>query len=176
MPTEPAGLGSAPEDLHDLDWERVAVPGDFCDVQGLISFTAGEAWAQSGTWGKVHAENRPEDVVYGDVLGDARVEAALLVGCDTGGETASGRLAWAYLVFTSEDGELRLLGTVAPQQYLGGQASAFNGIELASDRVTAHESWYRESDAVCCPTGKAITTWNVRNDGTLEAESPRITA
>lgn len=65
---------------------------------------------------------------------------------------------------------------ITPQQYLGGQASAFDGIELASGRVTAHESWYREGDAICCPSGKAITTWNVRDDGTLEAESPRTTA
>ncbi|GGV56899.1 hypothetical protein GCM10010294_03040 [Streptomyces griseoloalbus] len=132
--------------------------------------------ARSGTWGTAHAEHRPEDVVYGNVLGDSRVEAALLVGCDTGGETAGGRLAWAYLVFTSEEHELRLVGTITPQQYLGGHASAFDGIELDSGRVTAHESWHRKNDPTCCPSGKAVTTWTPGDDGTLEAGSPRITA
>jgi hypothetical protein len=171
-----AALGSAPENLRDLDWERTAVPGDYCGVPGLITFTSGEATAQSDTFGKVHAEHYPEDVVYGDVLGDSRVEAALRVGCDTGGQTASGRLAWAYLVFTSEERELRLVGTVTPQQYLGGQASAFDGIELASGRVVAHERWYRRNDATCCPSGKAVTTWRPGDDGTLEAGAPRVTA
>ncbi|MGW4159952.1 hypothetical protein [Streptomyces sp. NPDC004788] len=175
-PTRSAGLGRAPEDLRDLDWAGVAVPGDFCGVRGLIGFKSGQAWAQSGTWGRVHAENRPEDVVYGDVLGDSRLEAALLTGCDTGGQTASGRLAWAYLVFTSEGGELRLVGTITPQQYLGGQASAFEGIALTPGRAVAHESWYREGDAVCCPTGRATTTWTLGDDGTLAPGAPHVTA
>ncbi|MEU9063485.1 hypothetical protein AB0D13_32635 [Streptomyces sp. NPDC048430] len=70
------------------------------------------------------------------------------MGCDTGGDTASGRLAWAFLVFASEDDQLLLLGTVTPQQYAGGQASGFERIDLARGRVTAHESWHRHEDGV----------------------------
>jgi hypothetical protein len=175
-PPTPPALGSAPDDLRELDWTHTAVPGGFCDVPGLITFKSGRAWAQSGTWGNIHAEHRPEDVVYGDVIGDSRAEAALLVGCDNGGETAGGRLVWAFLVFTSEKRKLRLVGTIIPQQYLSGQASGFDGIELSFGRVIAHEVWFRENDANCCPTGKATTTWKPGDDGTLQPGSPRITA
>ncbi|MET8566921.1 hypothetical protein [Streptomyces sp. NPDC004783] len=169
-------LNEAPDDLRGLDWARTAVPGDFCHVPGLIRFRSGKAPVRSDEWGSVRAEHFPDDVVYGDVVGDSRVEAALRVGCDTGGDTASGRLVWAYLVFTSEDGKLGLLGTITPQQYAGGQASSFESIDLARGRVTAHESWHRQADGVCCPSGKAVTVWRVGDDGTLEAGAPRVTA
>ncbi|MFJ3326434.1 hypothetical protein ACIPMT_18520 [Streptomyces griseus] len=168
-------LGAATQDLRDMDWARTAVPGDFCDVPGLISFTSGEATVRSDTHGSVHAEQYVENVVYGDVLGDERVEAALRVGCDTGGETGGGRLAWAFVVFTGEQGRLRLVGTVTPQKYEGGHASGFDGVELASGRVTAKETWHRELDATCCPSGKAVTVWRVGADGLLVAGEPRVT-
>src|SRR5690606_36394621 len=78
-----AALGSAPEDLRDMDWAHTAVPGDFCQVPEPIRFTSGEATVRSERWGTVHAEQRLDTVVYGGVLGDSRAEAALLVGCDT---------------------------------------------------------------------------------------------
>lgn len=168
-------LGGAPEDLRQLDWARTAVPGGFCHVPDPITFTSGEATVRSERWGTVHAEQYPDDVLYGDVLGDSRVEAALLVGCDTGGQTGSGRLAWAYVVFTSEEQRLRLVGTVTPQKYEGGQASSFEGIDLASGQVTARENWHRSTDASCCPSGKAVTVWRVGDDGILEAGAPRVT-
>lgn len=168
-------LGGAPEDLRQMDWARTAVPGDYCHVPGLISFTSGEATVRSERWGTVHAEQYPDGVVYGDVVGDARVEAALLVGCDTGGQTGSGRLVWAYVVFTSEEQRLRLVGTVTPQKYEGGNASSFEAIDLANGRVTARENWHRSGDPSCCPSGAAVTVWEVGDDGTLKAGAPRVT-
>ncbi|GGP85369.1 hypothetical protein GCM10010247_68230 [Streptomyces calvus] len=176
-PPADAGPGSAPDDLHDLDWARLAVPGDFCDIPDPITFTDGEATAHSDTHGTVHAEHHPDDVVYGDVVGDSRTEAALLVGCDTGGQTASGRLAWAYVVFSSEEGRLRHVGTVTPQQYIGGQASSFVSVLLDPGQVIAHESWHRRTDATCCPSGSAVTVWRVDRDdpdGTLKPGLPRV--
>ncbi|NBE53344.1 hypothetical protein [Streptomyces boluensis] len=169
--------GKVPEDLRDLDWARTSVPGDFCDVAGLITFKSGRAWAQSKTYGKIHAENVPDQVTYGNVLGDSRVEAAMQVGCDNGGEMGSGRLVWAYLVFSSEQGQLKVVGTLTPQQDPPGFAvSTFEKVELSPGRVTAYENWHREdSDALCCPTGKAVTTWTPGADGSLEAGKPRIT-
>lgn len=168
-------LSRAPEDLHEMDWDRTAIPGDFCHVPEPITFTSGEATVRSERWGTVHAEQYPDEVIYGDVLGNSGVEAAVRVGCDTGGQTGSGRLVWAYVVFTSEEQRLRLVGTVTPQKYEGGQASSFEGIDLARGRVTARENWHRSADASCCPSGKAVTVWRVGDDGTLEAEAPRVT-
>ncbi|MFA3877725.1 hypothetical protein ABS735_29295 [Streptomyces sp. MMCC 100] len=168
-------LGSAPDNLRQLDWARTAVPGDYCHVADPITFTAGEATVRSERWGTVHAEQYPDEVVYGDVVGDSRAEAALRVGCDTGGQTGSGRLVWAYVVFTSEEQRLRLVGTVTPQKYEGGQASSFEGIDLANGQVTARENWHRSTDASCCPSGKAVTIWRVGDDGTLKAGAPRVT-
>ncbi len=173
--SDTGSLGAATKDLRHMDWARTAVPGDFCDVPGLVSFTSGEATVRSDTHGTVHAEQYVEDVAYGDVLGDDGVEAALRVGCDTGGETGGGRLAWAFVVFAGEQGRLRLVGTITPQQYEGGHASGFDGIELASGRVTAEETWHREMDPTCCPSGKAVTVWRVGADGLLTAGEPRVT-
>lgn len=91
------------------------------------------------------------------------MEATLRVGRDTGGDTASGRLTWAFLAFASEDDQLLLLGGVTPQQYAEGQ-------------VTAHESWHQHEDGVCCPSDKADTVWQVGADGSLEAWAPHVTA
>ncbi|MFB8382773.1 hypothetical protein [Streptomyces rubiginosohelvolus] len=96
------------------------------------------------------------------------------MGCDTGGRTG-GRLAWAFVVFTGEQGRLRLVGTITPQKYEGGHASGFDGIALASGRVTAEETWHRRMDPTRCPSGKAVTEWRVGADGLLTAGEPRVT-
>ncbi|MFF2124283.1 hypothetical protein ACFVW1_02570 [Streptomyces olivochromogenes] len=172
-----AAPGKVPKDLRDLDWAHTAVPGDFCDVPGLITFTSGEALAQSRTYGKVHTEHRPAEVVYGNVLGDSRVEAALLVGCDNNGGTGSGRIVWAYLVFASEQDKLKVIGVLTPQQAPPSSgASEFEKVQLTAGRVTAFEKWHRDTDPSCCPSGRAVTTWTPRAGGTLEAGAPRITA
>ncbi|WP_257133004.1 hypothetical protein [Streptomyces sp. ms184] len=67
------------------------------------------------------------------------------------------------------------MGTITPQKYEGGHASGFDGIALASGRVTAEETWHRRMDPTCCPSGKAVTEWRVGAAGLLTAGEPRVT-
>jgi hypothetical protein len=168
-------VGEAPADLHDVDWAQVPVPGDFCGVPGLVTLKGGEATATSRTWGPVHL-SRFGNVVYGDVEGDPHSEAAVNVGCDNGGGTASGQLAFAFVVFEGIQGRLILVGTVTPQKNPPDQhPTLLWKIQMKPGRVIAHEQWYRPSDGTCCPTGTAETIWTVK-DGRLTPGTPHVTS
>jgi hypothetical protein len=56
---------------------------------------------------------------YGD-LGKGFQVAAFDVGCDNGGGTAAGQLAFAVIIFEVSDGQLRVLGTLTPQKQTSG--------------------------------------------------------
>ncbi len=169
-------VGAAPADLHDVDWARVPVPGDFCGVPGLVTFKGGEATATSRTWGPVHLFRRDEGMVYGDIEGDQRSEAAVSVGCDNGGGTAAGQLAFAFVVFEGVQGRLIAIGTVTPQKNPPDQHTTLLWkLQMTRGRLIAHENWYRPMDPTCCPTGKAETIWTVK-DGHLTPGAPHITS
>ncbi len=48
-------------------------------------------------------------------------------------------------------------------------------VELTRGRVVAYETWYRPSDATCCPSGTAVTVWTLQG-GRLSPGAPRITS
>ncbi|MET9252590.1 hypothetical protein [Streptomyces sp. NPDC003717] len=173
-------LGPAPADLHDADWDHARVPGDFCHIAGSVGLDADsyDVTGESSLWGTVHVNRTPQEVVYGDVTGDGRDEAALRVGCDNGGGTAAGDIAFGAVVLTSDRGRLRALGTVTPQYEpdSGPHAALIGDLTLARGKVTAEEDWYRTSDATCCPTGVAVTVWSLSAGGTLTAGPPRVTS
>jgi hypothetical protein len=171
-------VAAAPADLHDVDWARVPLPGEFCGVPGLVTFKGDEATATSDKWGPVHLfrfhNSQNGSVVYGDVTGDHRSEAAVNVGCDNGGGTAGGQLAFAFVVFQGIQGRLTVIGTVVPQKNPPNQhATLLWKVQLTRGRVIAHENWYRPSDSTCCPTGTAVTIWTLQ-DGHLTPGAPRI--
>ncbi|MFJ7298210.1 hypothetical protein [Streptomyces collinus] len=163
-PTTRKAVGAAPENLRDTEWPNVPIPGDFCDIPGLIHFKGKqEATASSHTWGTVHIYR--SDVVYGDIDGDRRDEAAVHIGCDNGGGTAAGQIAYGAVVFRNVQGQLIALGTVKPQKEPPAvHCTLLAKIVLTASKVTAHEKWYRPTDSNCCPTGTATTVWEVRND------------
>jgi hypothetical protein len=130
--------------------------------------------ADSGIWGIVDVEIS-DSPVYGDLDGDGQLEAAVSVGCDNGGGTADGQLGFAYVVVAARAGRLRVLGTVTPSIHRPGlHVSLFESIKIDVGRITAVEAWYRESDATCCPGGRATTVWTY-SDGQLTPGLPDIT-
>jgi hypothetical protein len=176
VPTTTAqSVGDAPADLHDVDWATIPIPGEFCGVPGLVTFTDNEATGTSDKWGPVHLSRVP-DMVYGDITGDRRSEAAVNVQCDNGGGTASGQLAFAFVVFEGAGGRLTTIGTVTPQKNPPSQhVTLLTKVQLRRGHVIAHELWYRPGDGTCCPTGTAVTTWKLQ-DGQLTAGAPHITS
>jgi hypothetical protein len=168
-------VATAPADLHDVDWARVPVPGDFCGVPGLVTFKQDEATAASNRWGPVHLF-RSMPVVYGDLDGDGHSEAAVNVECDNGGGTADGQLAFAFVIFEGVRGRLIPIGTVTPQKNPPDQhVTLLTKVQLTRGRVIAYETWYRASDGTCCPTGTAVTIWTLQ-DSHLTPGPPRVTS
>uniref|UniRef100_A0AAU2VCW5 Lipoprotein n=1 Tax=Streptomyces sp. NBC_00003 TaxID=2903608 RepID=A0AAU2VCW5_9ACTN len=169
----PVLVGPAPTDLHDADWAKTPIPGEFCDVPGLIRLDAeGKATAVSRTWGTVRIQ-RGIKVEYGDTDGDQRDEAAIYMGCDDNGATMSGQLVAAYVVFTHKGNSLAVIGAITPRQKSAEYSTALVRLEFAPGRITAHEKWYRQTDAHCCATGDATTVWTREGDRLTPGE-PRV--
>ncbi|MFE4540516.1 hypothetical protein ACFRKB_36545 [Streptomyces scopuliridis] len=169
----PVIVGPAPADLHDVDWAKTPVPGEFCDVPGLVHLNAeGEATATSRTWGTVGIQGG-NTIKYGDTDGDQRDEAAIYMACDDNGATMSGQLVAAYVVFTRKGDNLAAIGAITPRQKSASYITALVGLEFAPGRITAHEKWYRQTDPHCCPTGDATTVWTREGDRLTPGE-PRV--
>jgi hypothetical protein len=97
---------------------------------------------------------------YGDLSRGQQV-AALQVWCDNQGGTAAGQLAEGLIVFSGAAGKLNTLGTLTPQ-YRPRSAPHIPYIVVTSiggERIVTTEYWYASSDADCCPTGRASTSW-----------------
>lgn len=159
-PAAPSGP-RVPADLRRVNWLDINVSGEFCDVPRRVTLRKGGATADSTTHGRVHLGTW-EDPTYADVQGDASPEAILVVGCDNGGGTADGQIAFAAQVFGRVGGRLTQLGTL-PTQYEGrSHATLIAKITGKRGRIVVDESWYRENDLTCCATGVAETTWRLR--------------
>jgi len=176
-PTAAPSLGPAPSNLRAVDWTIATVPGEFCDIPGLVTFLDGEATVTSLNWGEVHADIVPEATRYGDLDGDGVDEAAVSVGCDTGGGTGAGQLETGYVVVRESGGVLRSIGTITPQLQPADapNATRMGGVGFSIGQLVVNEIWYRSGDATCCPTGEAETTWTFRNGG-LEPSPPLVTS
>ncbi|UXY25074.1 hypothetical protein N8I84_42425 (plasmid) [Streptomyces cynarae] len=171
----PADLGSAPADLHQLDWASVHVPGDFCAIPAVIALQAGEAMATSRRFGRVHLGSMQE-VTYGDIDGDGRPEAALEVECDNNGGTADGQLGFGAVILASRHGRLVALGSITPQEQAPDvHVTLLAGVQIQHGSVIVHENWYRATDMTCCATGTAVTTWTLHGDQ-LSPGTPEITS
>jgi hypothetical protein len=172
-PSSPAArptLGQAPGDLRAVDWRQATLPAAFCHVGDPVRLRSGTARATSELWGTVEVF-LDVDVHYGDVDGDGREEAAISLGCDNTGGTASSQLAFAFVVVRSVNGALALVGEISATTM---RDDAPHVPLLAEPRfekgaITVKELWYRPSDATCCPTAASLTRWSLR-DGTLKPD------
>jgi hypothetical protein len=100
------------------------------------------------------------DVMYGDLLEDEKEEAAVAVVCDNGGGTGSGLLESGIVLFAERDGRLISVGTVtARKQYEGQLPTLISVKEWRKPSIIVSESYFRASDATCCPSGRAETDW-----------------
>lgn len=164
-------LGPAPGDLRGVDWRQATLPAAFCHVEKPVRLRDGTARATSALWGTVEVF-LDVDVHYGDVDGDGREEAAISLGCDNTGGTASSQLAFAFAVVTSRGGQLELVGEIAATTMRDDapHVPLLAEPQFEKEAITVKELWYRPSDANCCPTGASLTKWWLR-DGTLKADS-----
>lgn len=172
--TQVPTLGPAPDDLRDVDWQRVPMPAAFCGVVELVRFENGVAVGMSQTYGRVEVYQGSKPV-YGDIDGDRHVEAIIGLECHNGGGTASGQLGFAEVVIRGLNGQLTVIGTITPQYSpaASSHVSFIAGVRIQRGKVVADETWYRPSDPTCCPTGRATTVWTLSGD-TLTPGAPRV--
>ncbi len=146
--------------LHHVTWGNVAVPGRLCRVSGPIRLHHGAARIRHSGFGPLDvAETGP---TYGD-LGGGRQIAALQVWCSNQGGTAAGQLAEGLVVFSGAGGRLHVLGTLTPQYrpHPGHVHIPFVAVRsIGAGRIVTTEFFYTGSDADCCPSGRALTTWH----------------
>ena len=148
-----------PVNLHHVNWGSVTIPGRLCRVKGVIRLHKSQARIARSGYGPL--EVITSGPAYGD-LGRGQQVAVLQVWCDNQGGTAAGELAEGLMVFSGAGGKLHVLGTLTPQ-YRPRSASHIPYIvveSIGAERVVTTELWYASTDADCCPSGRATTTWH----------------
>jgi hypothetical protein len=172
--SSPVSLGRTAANIRTVDWANTPLPGAFCGISGLVGFHDGQAMAQSAIYGNVHLNVETDGVTYGDLIGDGKQEAVVDVSCDNNGGTAEGDLAFGAVVVGNQ-GQLRALGTITTKMQLTDvHVTLIGEIRIAPGKILVTELWYRETDAGCCPSGKAVTTWSF-NSGSLTSQPPVVT-
>jgi hypothetical protein len=171
----PAAAPSGPAfNLHNVNWPDASIPGQFCDVPGTVRLNGGTATASSSRWGNVELNEYPP-VIYGNLGSSVGEIAAVNVWC-TVGATADAQRSDSYIIFTGAGGKLAAIGAIVPQEQPAGvHVSLIHTITISPGTVTEHESWYRQDDPTCCPSGKATTVWTYAN-GKLAPGTPDITS
>jgi hypothetical protein len=180
-----ASCASSPLDLRKVNWRQASLPGSVCGTRGTIKLHNGSATVHSTRWPayprvRVAAVWSGAPVVYGDLNGDPRPEAAIRVACSNLGGTAAGQLAFAVVMFTSGRTSPRPVGVITPRQprAVGVHVPIVGPVRITRGRVTASEAWYGPRDSDCCPSGQARTPWlyvagHLRPGATVVVRKPR---
>jgi hypothetical protein len=151
--------------LHHVKWGEVTVPGRLCRVDHPIKLHHGDARLKHSGFGPLDvSETGPS---YGNLAAGLPVApqpvAALQVWCSNQGGTAAGQLAEGLVVFSGAGGRLHVLGTLTPQYrpHAGHVHIPFVAVKsIGGERIVTTEFFYTGSDADCCPSGRALTTWH----------------
>jgi hypothetical protein len=172
------GFGVSTIDIHKVDWANVSVPGSVCGATHSIQLHKGRAVVHSRRWPsvpRVTVDAGWNPVVYGNLDGVGQDEAALVVGCNNGGGTADGYLAYAQVIFTTAGKSLEVIGVVTPKQpRKANRLPTLVTVKIRRGKVIAREAWYGPNDGTCCPSGRTTTVWTYAH-GALRAGKPKIT-
>ncbi|MFI1052359.1 hypothetical protein ACH4U3_42725 [Streptomyces griseoruber] len=160
-----------PLDLRAVDWPNIEIPGSLCKSPKAIRLRDGLATSVPSDFDGPEP-NMPQDVsahtqdiFYGDITGDDRDEAALPVLCGNHDSTAAGQTAMGILVFDGDSQQLTVVGTLTSQKpRLGEPPNYLKVTRMRAGRITATDSFYREGDINCCPSGEATETWVYQRD------------
>ena len=164
---EPSDVDSREEavDLRKVDWGNVTVPGSICGATHPVHLRNGRAVVDSARWPRwprITVGSGWDAVAYGDLDGDAKDEAALGVNCNNGGGMAGGVLAYARVIFTTQGSRPRVLGVVTPQSPRSWGAPLLQ-VTIRRGEIIAREYWYGPNDGTCCPAGRSMSVWTLKN-------------
>ena len=144
----PSCGGPKAVDLHKVDWANVTLPGSICGASHPIRLHRHKAVVASTFWPRyprVSVDSGWNPIAYGDIDGDGRDEAALVVDCNNGGGTASGVLAYAQVIFTAVGKSPRVIGVVIPRSQ-GTYGAPLVQVNIRQGKIVAHEAWYGPND------------------------------
>jgi hypothetical protein len=172
------------DNLHQVAWKHATVPGAVCGSAAAIKLRQNPILGPGAAirsrlwpwWARLGVAGGGSPPVYGDVTGDGREEAALIINCANGGGTADGQIAFAAVVYTGSEDKLRVLGIVTPRQpFLPSTPHVpLLQVTLRRGEVISHEFWYGQNDGTCCATRRATTIWHYR-DRTLKPGRTTLT-
>jgi hypothetical protein len=150
--------------LRSVDWSRVTVPAVVCGAARPIKLGPLGTIVSSG-W-KNHPRvyvNRSNTVVYGDLNGDARDEAAIQVYCAIPYGTAASQLAFAVVVYAARPSGPRAIGVLRPQTHLPRpgphHCTIALPVSITLHRIKVTEVLYGSHDSEDAGTGLAVTIW-----------------
>lgn len=112
-------------------------------------------------------------MVYGDLDGDGRDEAALVVDCDSGSATADGVYAYAQVIFRIAGTKATAFGVVTPRVQPKAELPTLLTVTIRRGSIVAHEAFYGPHDGTCCPSGRATTIWTYTSHA-LKPGTPSI--
>ncbi len=159
-------------DLHKANLRDITVPAALCHTTKDFRLHNATATSLDSASGLLDA-GTTGNVIFGDLDGDHRDEAAVDVFCNyQGGNGIPGQ---GYVILTGTSGTPTPLGIVTaqyqpPRTYL----TAVETITIAPNKIVAREDYYRDGDSHCCPSGHATTTWTYTN-GKLAPGRPQLT-
>lgn len=160
------GCGGTALNLHTVRWKGAAVPGSVCgSFQPMVQLHGGQGFATSHRWPPesiVEFVGAWDSVVYGDLDGDGKDEAAVGVYCSNGGGTADAVLAYARVIYTEAARGPTVLGVIRPRAR-SQRPALIQVTKIEPGKVTVSETLYGSNDSTCCPSGRAVTTWALRN-------------
>jgi hypothetical protein len=154
------------------DWRNAPVAAAFCGVVGTVRLTDSAGEAPSTLYGKVALF--AGDASYGTMSEPLGEVAAVPIFCNNGGGTAAGDLDGGIMIVSVQDAQLVAAAEITPQTSFNDRARAMRAVQIDGDSIMVVETWYRNEDATCCPSGKANVRWTYR-DGVLQPGSPHIT-
>jgi hypothetical protein len=156
--------------IRHVNWGAVTLPGSICRGSQPVHLRNGSAVARRTqrsdgvwhTWPRIYLSEIGAHPTYGTLGG--RPAAALDVGCNNGGQTADGYMAYAQVIFVERhDAAPILAGIVKPHIQPWGSAgprlASLLTVTFHGNEVIAHEAFYGGSDGTCCPSGQATTVW-----------------
>ena len=152
--------------LRDVTWSSLSVPGTPCGIAGAIQLNQGTATVSTPRWGSVQV-SAVGAVTYGYLPGTHVPAAALNIWCNAGG-TAGSEVGQGYVIYDAVHRRLSVVTVLTAQHKTPASVAVpyLTKIVFASQAITTYEAWYTGHDALCCPTGRAITTWRY-SAGTL---------
>jgi hypothetical protein len=172
------------DNIRRVAWKYVTVPGAVCGSATPIRLGRSRVLGLGGAvirsrlwpwWARVEVAGGGP-AAYGDVTGDGKDDAALIINCANGGGTADGQIAFSAVIFTGSANSVRVLGIVTPRQpFLPSTPHVpLLQVTLRRGKVISHEFWYGPSDGTCCMSGRATTIWRYRH-GTLAPGRTMVT-